>query len=175
MTAFKLTFQSKTVQNEVMKSQVQVDKVAHNIKTFLTQAPARTPANDEVLYTKQVFDTLLLESEEQQKMLHVEEGCRIKTTLHPARKQIVVKVWPCFSCDEADIDVTNHAFAQRYNIKSKVLFPNEELEAHPIFGSESKEWEMSVFSKHRMNRLAQCNATIKKDANEVCELEEFLK
>lgn len=88
MTALKSTFQRKKVQKEVMKSQIQVDRVANDIKSFLAQAPVRTPANDEVFYTKHVSDTLLLESEEQKKILHVEGGYRVRKTLHPAQKQI---------------------------------------------------------------------------------------
>lgn len=88
MTVLKSTFQRKKVQREVMKSQIQDDRVAHDIKSFLAQAPARTPAHNEVFYTKHVSNTLLLESKEQQKMLHVQGGYRVRKTLDPAQKQI---------------------------------------------------------------------------------------
>lgn len=99
---------------------------------------------------QEVFKTLLDVSIAQQKELHIEDGCRIKASLHPEGKQIFVRVWPCINYEEAEIDFGNHAFAQNYMIKSNILFPKSVIGSHPIFGSDSKGWEMSVISKDSM-------------------------
>lgn len=146
MTAFRLTC-SKTNVNKDLKFPSQIEGVRSNIETILTQPPFPTVENDEILFVNKVFNTLLEESVAQQKLLCMKEGCRIKASLHPRQKQIVVEVWPRIDYDKAELDIGNHAFAQRYIVKSKALFSKSTSPFHPIFGSASEDWEINVVPK----------------------------
>lgn len=87
----------------------------------------------------------------------MEKECRIKASLHPRQKHIVVEMWPRIEYNKAKIDIGNHAFAQRYVVKSRALFPKSTSFSHPIFGLGSKDWEMSVI---RRNLMVNSNALI---------------
>lgn len=87
----------------------------------------------------------------------MEKECRIKASLHPRQKHIVVEMWPRIEYNKAKIDIGNHAFAQRYVVKSRALFPKSTSLSHPIFGLRSKDWEMSVIPG---NLMVNSNALI---------------
>lgn len=63
-----------------------------------------------------------MESEAKQAELRLEQGCTIKASKHPRRKQILIGVWPHMSTDDADMDVVEHFLAQRYVIKDRNSF-----------------------------------------------------
>lgn len=66
--------------------------------------------------------------------------------------KIVVEVWQhVLILRKLRLTFAHRTLAQRYTIKSKVMFREEDLEAHLAFGSDSEEWEMSVFPRDVIN------------------------
>lgn len=90
MTALKLTFPAFEVKGKTFKQKSHCPALCSKLETLLTQPPPLITYNNEALYVQEVFKTLLDKSITQQKKLHIEERCRIKASLHPAGKQIVV-------------------------------------------------------------------------------------
>lgn len=52
--------------------------------------------------------------------------------------------------NKTEINISNYVFTQRYVVKSRALFLKSTSLSHPIFGSGSEDWEMSVVSKDLM-------------------------
>lgn len=52
--------------------------------------------------------------------------------------------------NKAEINIGNHAFAQRYVVKSRALFLKTINLFHSIFDSGSEDWEMNVIPKDLM-------------------------